>query len=196
MNGRIINAFSGHEFIDFLDFCAAAEALVKIRHHRAASGASNRSAPTPAGGSTPRANADTISTMPTLTNQAPSGSRPATQPPSPTKAGALVPPPDLSSVITAVSAMADEQEGAANGDLPTVGPVSPDLASPQGQEGVAQRWWGALSGSECFICLALFTAWWMIPINLTLFHLFTAYKLYILTFWAVSFRSASCGCSG
>ena len=150
----------------------AAEALAKIRHHRALSGASAKSS-SPPGGSTPRLR-DTgegvggeYDTMDSNSNDnegaAVSGAsmpemRPFPLPPlartrsSNSGSKALVPPPDLAGIIQKVLVFANkdderqQQQGHdAGGGLPTCAALAPELASPQGQEGVAHRWWNALS---------------------------------------------------
>jgi len=58
----------------------------------------------------------------------------------------LTPPPDLARIIEAVSVLANQQEALdTNGDLPTVTAIAPEFAAPQGQDGIAHRWWSTLS---------------------------------------------------
>jgi uncharacterized membrane protein YgcG len=162
----------------------AAQALEKIRHHRALSGASvapKSQSGTPIMSSTPR-RMDVGSMTPV---QPPSPSHPvgtvhrrsyssagggsggsgsaasiaaiggnggstttnvtnntSGQPP-PYK---LTPPADLARIIEAVNALAEQQDALdSNGDLPTVTAIAPDFAAPQGQDGIAHRWWSTLS---------------------------------------------------
>ena len=63
-------------------------------------------------------------------------------------AGKPTPPPDLARIIEAVNALAEQQDSAgldSNGDLPTVTAIAPEFAAPQGQDGIAHRWWSTLS---------------------------------------------------
>ena len=173
--------------LDFSSSLNAAEALAKIRHHRALSGASAKSG-TPGGGSTPRAGSNEVSnpgrqsfstSLEAITDVRNSSSSPVT-PSHPhrsttsggsgggsgggirsafeiasagntaiTPAGRPKPPPGLSGIIAAVAAAADERSlDTDNGDLATAVALAPSLASPQGQSGVAHRWWNSLSTRE------------------------------------------------
>lgn len=59
-----------------------------------------------------------------------------------------IPPADLSSVIQAVVSMSDTRLGPGFDELSTNGALASSLASPTGQDGVAQRWWNALSNRK------------------------------------------------
>ena len=172
-----------------LDFSAnpastAAEALAKIRHHRALSGASaGGSGMTPAGGNTPRV-LDSTGSGGTAQNpssisrggsgldllqlqqhqqhqqQQQNGRSIATSPFSGISAAAAAaaaapsgtignPPHDLAGIIEAVSSLSDQQNSMdGSGGLTTSTALAPELASPNGQEGVAQRWWASISSCK------------------------------------------------
>lgn len=111
----------------YLLFIAAVIALAKIRHHRAASGASTLSGNTntPSGVSftpqeSPRQGVDQLTPS------------------------ALTPPKDLSRIISAV---AEEPRNGIEeeGNLATAVALGPEMCDPIGQVGISHHWWSYMA---------------------------------------------------
>lgn len=116
---------------------AAAEALAKIRHHRATSGASNLSAHT----NTPSAASFTLQESPGEDDKE-SKADPVVE----TVAGKTV-PKNLSKIIAAVADTPFPfQKDSEN--LPTITALDPEIGGTCGQEGVSHKWWSAMAAAN------------------------------------------------
>ena len=114
-----------------------------VHHKRSRSSAGGSSGGISTSGTTTNNNAIAANGGPS-TGVAPGGSK-------------LTPPPDLARIIEAVNVLADQQDALdSNGDLPTVTAIAPEYAAPQGQDGIAHRWWSTLSTRTFYLFIYLF----------------------------------------